>query len=122
MTIGDRIRELRKTRGITQEGLSEILGLERSSIAKYEGKKNPISPSDDVKIQIADYFGVSVDYLLGHEVSGKTIKLSNSEKKLISGFRALNPDGQNYILQQLAIAQKIYVKSDTVPDVANHAG
>lgn len=64
MEFGDKLRALRKQRGITQEQLAEILGVERSSVGKYEGKSKVI-PSDDIKTRIAEYFGVSMDYLLG---------------------------------------------------------
>jgi transcriptional regulator with XRE-family HTH domain len=59
-----RLKELRKKHGITQEQLAQILGLERSTIGKYEGKKEVI-PSAEVLNDIADYFEVSIDYLLG---------------------------------------------------------
>ena len=60
----ERLKQLRKENGITQEQLAGILGVERSSVGKYEGKSR-IIPSDDVKQRMAEYFGVSVDYLLG---------------------------------------------------------
>lgn len=62
--FSDRLKQLRKMHGITQEQLAAIIGVERSSIGKYEGKSQ-IIPSDDVKTKIADYFNVSTDYLLG---------------------------------------------------------
>lgn len=64
MQFKDRLKELRKERGITQVDLAVAVGLERSSIGKYEGK-GCIMPSDEVKAKIADYFNVSIDYLLG---------------------------------------------------------
>lgn len=62
--FGDRLRQLRKINGITQEQLAEIIGVERSSIGKYEGKSKVV-PSDEVKAKIAEYFNVSIDYLMG---------------------------------------------------------
>ena len=62
--FGERLKALRKEKRITQEQLAAIIGVERSSIGKYEGKSQ-IIPSDDVKTKIAEYFGVSIDYLLG---------------------------------------------------------
>lgn len=64
MQFKDRLKELRKQHGITQVELAIAIGLERSSIGKYEGK-GCIMPSDEVKAKIADYFNVSIDYLLG---------------------------------------------------------
>lgn len=62
--ISERIKNLRKEKGITQEQLAEILGLNaKSSIANYESGAN--SPSDEVKKKMCDFFGCSMDYLMG---------------------------------------------------------
>lgn len=57
----ERIKELAKTRGITLGALEEKLGLSRNSIYTIKNKK----PSAERLQLIADYFGVSTDYLLG---------------------------------------------------------
>jgi len=62
--FAERLRLLRKQKNISQEKLAAEIGVERSSIGKYEGNQN-ITPSDDVKCRIADYFNVSLDYLFG---------------------------------------------------------
>jgi transcriptional regulator with XRE-family HTH domain len=62
--LKERLKELRYKERISQRQLSEAIGLERSSIGKYEGNQN-IIPSVEVLNAIADYFGVTTDYLLG---------------------------------------------------------
>lgn len=58
----DKLRNLRKQKGITQGALAERFGLMPSTISMYEqGKRHP---RQDVLIQMADFFGVSVDFLL----------------------------------------------------------
>ena len=59
-----RLKELRKKHRVTQEQLAEAIGVERSSIGKYEGNQNVI-PSVEVLQAIADYFDVTTDFLLG---------------------------------------------------------
>lgn len=62
--IAERIKNLRKENGLTQEQLAEILGLNaKSSIANYESGAN--SPSDDIKKKICELFNCSMDYLMG---------------------------------------------------------
>lgn len=61
--IGDRLWDLRKDAGLTQDELAEILNINKHSISSYERDRS--EPSDSIKIAIAKYFGVSVDYLLG---------------------------------------------------------
>ena len=62
--LKERLKELRGRERISQKQLAEAIGVERSSIGKYEGNQN-IIPSVDVLNAIADYFGVTTDYLLG---------------------------------------------------------
>ena len=63
MTISERIKYLRKAKKITQEELAKIINVERSSVAKYE---TGTTPSMEILIRIANYFNVTVDYLLGN--------------------------------------------------------
>lgn len=67
MTIGSefpsRLRRLREREGKSRVVLSQLCGLSDSSIRRYE--QGEIKPNVDSLIAIADYFRVSVDYLLG---------------------------------------------------------
>lgn len=64
MTLSEKMKKLRKERKITQEQLAKDIGVERSSIGKYE---TGTQPSTDIITRLADYFNVSVDYLLGRD-------------------------------------------------------
>ena len=62
----NRLRELRTQRGLSLRGLAEAINLDFSSLAYYErGVRNFSSKSQKI---LADYFGVSVDYLLGYSL------------------------------------------------------
>ena len=63
MMIGERLLDLRKDAGLTQDELADILNTNKHSISAYERGKN--EPPDSMKIAIANYFKVSVDYLVG---------------------------------------------------------
>ena len=56
------LRELRKQRGLTMKELGEKIGVSESTISLYETGRR--SPSYEILLKIAEYFGVSVDYLL----------------------------------------------------------
>lgn len=62
-TLGGNIKELREAKNLTQRELAKILNIANSTLSQYES--NIRIPSDDVKVQIADFFNVSIDYLLG---------------------------------------------------------
>lgn len=61
-----RLKELRKVYGVNQDDLATFVGVSRTNVANYERGFN--LPSIDILMKIADYFGVSVDFLLGHTV------------------------------------------------------
>lgn len=63
MKFKDRLKELRLEMGITQKELATIVGVGRTTISEYESGK--IVPSQQKLLKIAEYFGVSVDYLTG---------------------------------------------------------
>ena len=63
--LGERIKSLREHSELTQIELADMISISPSALAQYEsGARNP---SDDIKIKIADFFSVSVDYLLGRK-------------------------------------------------------
>jgi transcriptional regulator with XRE-family HTH domain len=61
-TFGERLKSLRKDHNLTQEQFGKIFFLDKSSISRYE--KNSQMPENDLLHKIADYLGVSIDYLL----------------------------------------------------------
>lgn len=64
MGFKDRLKELRTKKGITQETLALDLGIPESTVRRYESSDEH-TPRRERLEKIADYFGVSVDYLLG---------------------------------------------------------
>ena len=58
-----RLRELRNERGLSQNGLSEILNVDQRTISNWE--KAVREPDFDMLIRIAKFFDVPTDYLLG---------------------------------------------------------
>lgn len=61
--IGERLYDLRKDAGMTQQELADLLKLSKYTISSYENENT--MPSDDIKVEIAKIFHVSTDYLLG---------------------------------------------------------
>lgn len=61
--FGQRLRFLREQQGLTQPELAQRLDTVKQNISRYE--LNLAEPEYSILIQIADYFDVTVDYLLG---------------------------------------------------------
>lgn len=62
-TLGKRIKSLREEKSISQLELAKILNIGNTTLSQYESDKR--IPSDIVKKKMAEYFDVSLDYLMG---------------------------------------------------------
>lgn len=63
MKFQERLVHIRKARGLTQKQLAAAVGLSEVGLQNYEGGRR--KPAFDVLIALADYFDVSLDYLVG---------------------------------------------------------
>lgn len=62
MNLADRIQQLRKSRGISQEELADRIGVSRQAVSKWESGQT--SPDLEKIVLLSDYFEVTTDYLL----------------------------------------------------------
>lgn len=79
MDIGRAIKELRQKRGITQEELADALRVSVQTISRWENGAN--APDLSMLPQLAVYFSVTTDYLLGverNETMAKLIKTTET--------------------------------------------
>lgn len=65
MIIGQRIKELRKEKGVSQLTVAKAIGVDKRAIIFWEQEIN--EPKASYIINLAKYFDVSTDYLLGLE-------------------------------------------------------
>ena len=85
MEFNEKLQELRKQRGLTQEELAEVLFVSRTAVSKWESGRG--YPNIDSLKAIARFFGVSVDALLSGE---ELLSISEAEsKKKENHFRDL---------------------------------
>ncbi len=74
MTIADRIQQLRKAKGISQEELADKIGVSRQAISKWESEQS--TPELEKIILLSEYFDTTTDFLLkGIEPIAETTKL-----------------------------------------------
>lgn len=76
MEFSRKVKELREKKGLTMEKLANELGVRKSRVNMWEN--NGTVPRQDVLIQLAKYFGVSSDVLLGIEYFSNTSSISDS--------------------------------------------
>lgn len=104
---GNRLKELRKEQNITQSNLAKILNVTQDSISLWE--KNKRVPDTQYIIQLADYFNVSADYLLGRSDDfgnvdvPSDVELSSEEQYALDMFRDLSNSNRKIILRNLFV-------------------
>lgn len=130
----NKIKELRQELGITQKELAKHLGIAQNTLSYWENGKFDV---DNASLcRIADYFHVTIDYLLGQNkspidadnaISVKNLAsendgtlnpyrvLTNSEKELIKKYRLLDQHGQKAVNSVLDVELERCSKTGT-PD------
>ena len=91
MNIADRIQNLRKTKGISQEELADKIGVSRQAVSKWESEQS--IPDIDKIMVMSDYFEVTTDYLL----KGIEPKLDGIRKKPEAGVFTIVGTTLNFI-------------------------
>lgn len=119
LTITERLKDLRKDRGLTLEALAEATNISKSALGTYEtGEFKDISPFSIVKL--AKFYGVTTDYLMGVSNLEKEADAEIQELRLTNGaLDVLKSGGFNRVLlseimchkdfQRLMVDMEIFV-------------
>lgn len=98
-----RIKELRLKKSLTQEGLATILQCSQNLISRIEAQT--ADPKASILLQLADYFHVSVDYLLCRSDISSPPELLNMDPSTARyypfylKFQELTPENQEMVMQ-----------------------
>ena len=110
--LGNNIRTLRKERGLTQEQLAEVFGVTVGAVHKWEAGLS--SPDITLTMDIADFFDLSVDVLLGFELR------DNRMTELAERLRQMKASQDEDALREAEKALKKYPHSfEVVHESAN---
>lgn len=112
--FGERIKELRKNKGLSQEELGECFSISGPAVSKWEAGLS--EPDNLTLIKLSNFFGVSTDYLLGKSdlIAEKEIEVL---KQLLirNGFMKSDEDLTNKEVDKLMKfinANKDFLKGD----------
>lgn len=78
--IGNKLKELRTSKNLTQEEIAKLLNVAQGSYSNYE--KNKREPDYETLKKIATFYKVSIDYLLDYNISKPN--LSHEEQDIIN--------------------------------------
>lgn len=109
MKLGEKIKLLRKSKGISQEGLATILKVNRNYLSRVENGKS--EPTAGILKQIAEIFNIDLNSLLEIDCNNK----DNSEKikYIVTNCKNLNEKDLNFIVRMITIMKEEYVKITT---------
>ena len=106
-TLGERIKELRKEKGLTQEHLAQKLSFNRATLASWEVGRS--LPDIDTLTKLAEFFGVSIDFLLDRTTIPHVM---SREEVVLQDGKAIKPE---YISEECAIeAAKIIERAGKI--------
>ena len=100
MTLGEKIKELRKNKGLSQEDLANKLNVSRQAVSKYEKDIN--EPNIDTIKRISKYFNVDLEYLLNDDSS---LNNKDESKNNISN----NVNNKNIVLYYILLIISILI-------------
>ncbi|MCL2322738.1 MAG: helix-turn-helix domain-containing protein [Oscillospiraceae bacterium] len=79
--FGSRVKELRKSKGLTQRKMADILGITERNYQRYEATN---SPSNENLLKMANFFKVPTDYLLGRTDDPDFIVVNEQIKEVMA--------------------------------------
>lgn len=87
--LNENIRELRISNGLSQVELAKTLNVSKQCVSNWENDN--VLPSIDMLVKIADFFGVSTDYLLGR-APDNTVDISKLTSEQAAHIRLIIKD------------------------------
>ena len=100
MTMGEKIRSHRKRLGLTQTELGDVIGVDKTTIYKYE-KGIVVNIKRDAIVKLADVFGISPSELLDDRDA-----VSFRRAETVRLFNMLNEDGQERAIEYMSMLAK----------------
>lgn len=111
--IGDILKDLRKSKGLTIAESAKIFGVATRTYSSYEAGER--EPNISLINQFADYYGVTADYLLGREQKPEPYYHEGLEDGLKEIYQKLPRDVRANILQAMLDAVLSYQKQEQSP-------
>lgn len=103
MTTGERIRELRKARHMTQDQLAQKAKVTKQAVSMWEANKSALSLTSAQLL--CDIFNVEMDYLTGRQ--SVTMRYLNTEElDIIDAYRDLSDEGKDMVCGMLHVKRE----------------
>lgn len=112
MKLGEKIKQLRKSKGISQEELASMLKINRNYLSRIETGKS--EPTSSILKNIAEIFSVDLNSLL--DIECEENKNTDKIKYVVDNCRYLHDKDLDFIVRIMSIMREEYVKINTKVD------
>lgn len=116
--FGDRLKELRKERNLTQEDIGKICDVAKNTISNWENNIN--QPPLEIVKKLAHYFGVTADYLLGLNQNDVNridkLNIALREAGMIDNNENLNEEEIKLALDQARQYKQMWKRINDLPN------
>lgn len=110
-TLGQRIKQLRREREITQQEFGKKIGCHLQSVVRYE--KDLVYPTADILQKMAEVFNVSIDYIVLGDSDSTAIRVQN--KELFKRFQQLDRMSPDEIKDLMGVMD-VYIQKNTAKE------
>ena len=108
MTLGERIKRLRKLNDMSQQELADYLEINRNHLSRIETNKSDVTSNLLVKLSLL--FEVSINTLIG--VNNNSEKREEKKKYISDSCNILTDDDLDFIIKMIGLMKDAYVKRD----------
>ena len=112
MKLGDKIKSLRKSKAISQEGLASMLKINRNFLSRIETGKS--EPTSSILKNIAEIFSVDLNSLL--DIDEEENKNTDKIRYVVDNCKYLHDKDLDFIVRIMSIMREEYVKINTKID------
>jgi transcriptional regulator with XRE-family HTH domain len=111
MKLGEKIKQLRKSKGISQEELASVLKINRNYLSRIETGKS--EPTSSILKHVAEIFSIDLNSLLDITDEDKN---TDKVKYIVDNCRYLHDKDLDFIVRIMSIMREEYVKINTKLD------
>lgn len=112
MKLGEKIKQLRKSKGISQEDLASMLKINRNYLSRIETGKS--EPTSSVLKNIAQIFSIDLNSLL--DISEDGNKNTDKIRYIVDNCKQLHDKDLDFIVRIMSVMREEYVKINTKMD------
>ena len=109
MKLGEKIKSLRKSKGISQEELAAMLKINRNYLSRVETGKS--EPTAGILKQIAIIFNIDLNSLL--DINNDNQDISEKVKCIVNNCKYLHEKDLDFIVRIITVMKEEYVKVNT---------